>query len=235
MQNSPIISITTILGDTIHYHNIEAVLFDLDGTLIDTLDLHIKSFQWILARLGKKVEKSQLEHLMGRTPHEIISQFFKDIPQKKIWEAAIEKEEYLSQLVQQVKRYDGSIELLKSLKLAGIKSVVISSTYIDLVKLLLEKAELLEVIDDIISGDQVKNGKPDPEPFTLATTKVGISPENCIGIGDSLHDYYSCTGANVNFIGVITGKTNFDGFTNNNHHVVIRGLQEIKVITNSKH
>lgn len=211
-------------------NNIQGVLFDLDGTLIDSLDLHIESFKWILKRLGKEVDVEELETLMGLTPQDIIKNFFADLPHERLWAAATEKEKYLETIIDDVYVYRGIPNFLQKLKENGLKTVVISSTHERLVKILLKKAGLLKFIDEIVSGDSIINGKPNPEPFIMGSRALKIKVLNLIGIGDSVYDGQSCTAAGIRFIGILTGKTDEDTFHENNINEVIENIDMIDII-----
>lgn len=226
----------TTIDEKVHkYENICAVLFDLDGTLINSLDLHITSFQWILKKLGKEVSADSLEKLMGKTPQDIIQTYFKNLPQEQLWAAAKEKENYLGKIVQHVYVYEGVLQLLRQLGNRGIKRIVISSTYRELVKLLLEKGGLLQEIDEIVSGEEVRKGKPDPEPFRKGVAKVqqlmhrNTSACNMLAVGDAIYDGQSATAAGLQFIGVLTGKTSAEIFEAAGFTQLISGVKTLQI------
>lgn len=219
--------IVTGLENTCKFDNVKAVLLDLDGTLINTLDLHIEAFQWILKRLGKQVSKEELESLMGRTPHDIISSFFSDITPEEAWKAATEKEGYLESLIKEVQPFPGVKTLLTKFGSHGVRRVVISSTYRRLVETLLKNAGLIDQIDSIVSGEDIVHGKPDPEPFTKGLRAAGVEETAAIGIGDSVHDAISCMRAGIRFIGVLTGKTSNKQFLDNDVRCVVSTFQHI--------
>ncbi|RMG34068.1 MAG: HAD family phosphatase [Methanobacteriota archaeon] len=210
--------------------NVKAILFDLDGTLINTLDLHIEAFQWILRKLGKNVTKSELEGMMGRTPHDIIKTFMSDISPEDAWKAATEKEGYLETLIKEVRPFPGVENLLDLLEQKGVTRVVISSTYRELVKTLLRNAGLLKNVDYIVSGEDITKGKPDPEPFKKGLAITGLKETEVVGIGDSIHDALSCTGAGIRFIGVLTGKTDIRAFKDIGIDCVITTFQHLEII-----
>lgn len=224
------LSVKSTSEDEIILKNVSAILFDLDGTLIDSLDLHIESFQWILDKLGKDVDKEELEPLMGQTPQDIIKRFFSDITHEKLWSAAMEKEDYMSDYVDEVYVYPGIRKFLQKLGKLGIKRVVISSTHRELVKLLLKKANLFDYIEQIVSGDEISNGKPAPDPFLKGVEKVKVNPKDAVAIGDSIHDLKSSSNAGIRFIGVLTGKTDEKTFRKYNHGLIIDNISDISIV-----
>lgn len=225
-----VIQITSTNGKT-QLSGIKAILFDLDGTLIDSLDLHIQSFQWILNKLGKDVEFDQLEGLMGLTPQDIIKKFFQDLSMDTIWTAATEKEDYLGTIIEKVYVYPGIHDFLKQLGKLGIQRVVISSTHRRLVEQLLEKAGLMDLIDEIVSGDEIIYGKPHPEPFLKGVEKSRIKVSEAIGIGDSVYDAQSCKGGGIKFIGILTGKTNLEEFKKIGVREIIKSISKLSILS----
>ncbi len=208
---------------------IDTFLFDLDGTLINTLDLHIEAFQWILKKLGKNVSKAELSLLMGMTPHDIISRFFKDIDPEEVWQAAKEKEDYLETLIKHVNPFEGVVDLLRQIKYNNGRVVVISSTYKELVIILLKNSGLYGYIDIIISGEDITKGKPDPEPFLKGLHASGSTKTHALGFGDSIYDAQSCTSAGIPFVGVLTGKTRAEKFMAGSFECLVQTVRDIRI------
>ena len=227
------IELNTIDGRTLVYSDIKGALFDLDGTLVDTLDLHIQSFKWILSQYQIKVSDQEMANFMGRTPQDIIKIFLPHLDESEIWEASIRKEEHLFDLLPEansIKINPGAIEFLTQLGDLGIPRVVISSTHRSLVNRLLSNVKLIELLDEMVPGDEITHGKPNPEPFMKGVEKIGIPTENVFGVGDSIFDSQSCRAANINFIGITTGKTNYEKFRRFDTDTVISSFENIRVI-----
>ncbi|OLS28851.1 MAG: Phosphorylated carbohydrates phosphatase [Candidatus Heimdallarchaeota archaeon LC_2] len=205
------------------------MLFDLDGTLIHSLDLHIEAFQEILNQMGKSVSRYDLEPLMGLTPQDIIQKFTPELSHQQIWQAALEKEDHLSTIIKEIHVFPHVVELLTQLALFNVKKVVISSTHQRLVILLLEAAGIMDLIDEVVSGDEVKNGKPNPDPFLLGMNKAKASTSTTIAIGDSLHDQNSAKAAFIPFLSLLTGKTDKEAFDQNEAKMIIANLASITI------
>ncbi len=229
-MKSVAVACKTINGQSFLFPNVRAVLFDLDGTLIDTLELHIEAFKWIIEKNGGKASRTQIEPLLGMTPQDIIGKFLPHLSDEEKWDLAIEKEEHLFDLTEKIKSYPGVISFLKSLRRWGIKRIVISSTHRSLVNRLLSAAELTPFFDDMVSGDDVSRGKPYPEPFLKGLEKAGTSQQEAIAIGDSIHDVASAVAAGLEVIGVLTGKTGGDALKNKGAKCIIESFQSLEVV-----
>jgi HAD superfamily hydrolase (TIGR01549 family) len=192
--------------------------------------MHIESFQWILNNLGKKVDTNALEKLMGLTPQAIIRKYFPNMPEDEIWTAALRKEEYLYRLDREIKVNEGAKEFLNEIGKRGIKRIVISSTHRSLVNRLLNTVDLIDYLDAMVCGDEIINGKPDPEPFLKGLEKSGFQQEWVIGIGDSIYDGMSSTAAGIQFIGITTGKTDCHTLLLNDNECVINSFKDLKLV-----
>lgn len=222
--------ITDVSGAKHEFSQVESFLFDLDGTLIHSLDLHIEAFQAILNQMGKSVSRDELEPLMGLTPQDIIQKFTPEMSHQQIWQAAMEKEDHLSTIIKEVYVFPHVIELLTQLARYDVKRVVISSTHQRLVILLLKAAGIMDLIDDIVSGDEIKNGKPHSDPFILGMNKAKACTSTTIAIGDSLHDQKSAETAFIPFLSLLTGKTDKITFDQNNAKMIIADLSSIELL-----
>jgi HAD superfamily hydrolase (TIGR01509 family) len=223
------LKLTTCEGRKLTVEGVQAILFDLDGTLVDTLDLHVQSFQWILSELGKQIQAKELEQLMGLTPQDIIKRYFPNLSDDDVWEHAIKKEEYLYRNATSFKINDGALNLLTKLGNLGISRVIISSTHRSLVNRLLSTVGLTDYLDDMVCGDEISNGKPNPEPYLKGLEKSGYQREHVVGIGDSIYDGLSLNAAGIQFIGITTGKTSCEKMLANNFDCVIDGFHDLEI------
>ncbi len=226
------ITINSCRGELIKFENIEGMLFDLDGTLVDTLNLHILAFKDILKEYDIKIKDGELEKLMGRTPQDIFRIYLPELSDSELWQLSIRKEEYLYSLVESPSEIivnQGVRSLLHELGEKNIKRVVISSSHRSLVNRLLSNVNLTEFFETMVCGDDVKKGKPDPEPFSKGADRTGLSSAKIIAIGDSIYDFLSASSAGLHFIGITTGKTSCEKFYNNNCNSVINSFFDIRL------
>lgn len=167
------------------------IIFDMDGLMVDTERLVIESWKMAFEKRNIPVDMDFFLSLMGTTHFNIRDKFnakysnYFDYETEFHPEFIEKKFELLFNTEPSVLRKKGLLELIKYAKENNIKIIVASSTFRKDVLRILEYAEVLEYFDFTVCGDEVKNGKPDPEVFNKAIEKSGIKKENAIIIEDS--------------------------------------------------
>ncbi len=166
---------------------LEAILFDLDGLMVDSEPHSIASWQAVLARRGVQFDQAALDWILGQRLTETAAYAIRlfHLPERP--EAlAREKSDYqIAHLNGQVTAMPGLIELLDWIDQSGLKKAVASSglrRYIDAV---LSATNLRERFSVVISADDVVNGKPAPDVFLAAAKALRVPPENCLVLEDA--------------------------------------------------
>ena len=167
---------------------VKAVIFDMDGLLIDSERTSFEAMEKNCDRLGVKIDEDFYCSLLGLCNKDakkrVYEHFNGKIDVDKYFEDmfSLVKEEYIKNGVP-VKK--GAFELLKYLKKNGISAVVASSSDKDWVGWLLKKASLYDYFDGFMCGDEVENAKPDPEIFLKACQKAGAEPKDSLVLEDA--------------------------------------------------
>ena len=168
---------------------IKAVLFDMDGLMIDTESLSTEAFINSAKAQGYNMTKEETLKVLGFTKANIY-QFWIDYFQgtnvdgKKLVD---DHYEYIENVLYTVgpKKMPYVEELLKYLRENNYKIAVASSSDTADIKNNLEKTKLEKYIDEIASGAEVENGKPAPDVFLLAAKRLGVDPKDCLILEDS--------------------------------------------------
>lgn len=166
---------------------IEAILFDLDGLMVDSEPHSIASWQAVLAKRNVQFDQAALDSVLGQRVVETAQTAIRlfQLPERPD-ELAQEKAEYqITHLEGNVSAMPGLIELLNFVDQAGLKKAVASSglrRYIDAV---LTVAGVRDRFSVIISADDVVNGKPAPDVFLAAAKALNVTPENCLVLEDA--------------------------------------------------
>jgi pyrophosphatase PpaX len=165
---------------------IEAVLLDLDGTLINTNDLIIKSFQYTFSNnLRKEVREEEIVKYFGEPLVITMGRFDSKEPEKLVETYRKFNEESHDLLA---KSFNGAKEALKLLKSKNIKTAVVTSKRKTMAEKGLRLFELYEYIDVLITPECTTKHKPNGEPAILACNLINVKPKNAIMVGDSHFD-----------------------------------------------
>jgi beta-phosphoglucomutase len=165
-----------------------AVIFDVDGVLVDSYQAHFGSWQLFCHERGWEMTREQFTATFGRTSREIIAELWGDrisSPQE-IGALDDRKEElYRDLLRQKFPAIDGAAELIDSLHSARMRLAVGSSGPPENVYLVLDRLGRRHLFGGVVTAVDVQRGKPDPQVFLLAAERVGVPPERCVVIEDA--------------------------------------------------
>ena len=166
-----------------------AVIFDMDGVLVDNRDIHIEAFQILFEKKGLQATYEQILMTFGMVNTEIFASLFGEgtYTTEEIEKMAAEKETiYRDIFAKKIEPAPGLVGFLKELKAKGTKIAVGSSGPRVNVEFVLEKCGIGIYFDAIADGNMISKGKPDPEVFLLAADLLGKKPEECIVFEDAL-------------------------------------------------
>lgn len=169
----------------------EAVLWDMDGTLVDSEPLHDDSIRFVGEQLGYPVSQEIVDKALGvghQHCYNIIQEYLNMNVDFPTWMAQVEKA-YLDSTSRIVPRMN-TVEIVKSLHARGIKQAIFSNSPRNIVEAnakgflrFFDNPE--EIFSVILSINDVAERKPHPEGYLLAAQKLGVAPEKCLVIEDS--------------------------------------------------
>lgn len=179
---------------------ITTLLFDFDGTLLDTNELIIQTFQTVLnAHYPGRFEREDILPFLGPTLRET----FESIDPEKTEELMAEYRTWnLANHDSFVSEFDGVTETLRQLRNKGLKMAIVSTKRNEMVMRGLRLIEAEELFDTIVCLDDVQHAKPDPEPLLLAMERLNSSPNETMMVGDNSHDILGGKNAGVRTAGV---------------------------------
>ena len=186
---------------------IKAVIFDIDGTLVDSVDLHARSWQQTFSHFGHEVAFEAVRSQIGKGGDQLMPVFLskEEIEQhgKEIedFRSTLFKEKYLPQ----VHDFAGTRELLQRIKRNGQELALASSAKGDQLATYKKIARIDDLIDRETSSDDAEKSKPHPDIFEAALGRLGLDVGEAIAVGDSPYDAQAAGKIGLRTIGVLCG------------------------------
>lgn len=186
------------------------VLFDLDGTLIDSVRLILDSYHHV-TRVHGLTPRTDAEWLAGLgTPLTVQFGAYKDDPAMMQQLIATYREYNLAHHDQQVRIYPGVRELLDEVRRRGHPTALVTSKNRAGAERGLNLVALRPHFDVLVGADDVTNPKPHPEPVHLALERLGLPGDDALFVGDSTHDVHAGNAAGVATVAVLWGPFDRD-------------------------
>jgi pyrophosphatase PpaX len=177
-------------------NKINTVLFDFDGTLMNTNELIIGSWQHTYKTItGKHGDREAIIRTFGETLKVSMMKAFPDYPTHEAIE--IYRSYQTGRFGDFISLFPGMLELLKELKDKVYKTAIVTSRLRPTTTEGVEKFGLDKLLDEIITMEDCTKHKPDPEPVLIALEKLGAKPEESILLGDSMFDIKCAKAAGV--------------------------------------
>ena len=187
---------------------IRAVIFDVDGTLVDTNDLHTASWVESFRRFGYEIPFETVRRQMGKggdqlmpavLPRDAFERYGKEIGE---YRGDLFMREYLPR----AKAFPGVPDLLRRVREAGQRVVLASSSGAAEVERYKEIAGIADLVDDATTKDDAEHSKPSPDIFLAALERIApIPPENAMVLGDSPFDAEAAAKAGLRAVGLLCG------------------------------
>jgi len=183
---------------------LKAVIFDMDGVLIDSEPIHFSAVVQVLNNLGINIEENYLNRFIGDTNENmwqlVISEFnIENAPEKYISEQV--KSTIDCMMNGNYSTIEGVIDLLEELKYNDIIIGLASSSPPNVIEAFIEKLNISGYFSKWISGNEVISSKPAPYIYQEIVNRLGLLPENCVAIEDSVFGVTSAKSAGLKCIG----------------------------------
>ena len=165
----------------------DAIIFDMDGTLVDTERLGFKGWDLAAAELGADVPRALAESFVGHNEPAVLAMLTEALGDadlaRRVFDLHWVKRRELAETELEAK--PGAVDAVHELKREGYRLAVASSSSREMIELNLSRAGMLDAFDIITGGTEVENGKPAPDIFLLAAQKLGAEPARCAVVEDS--------------------------------------------------
>ena len=166
---------------------IKAVIFDMDGVIVDSEPIHVEAETQIMLKHGVKITAEELRGYTGTTAefefNDLIRKYKLNTTAETLFN---EKEDILFKLLKEkTEPTKGVIDLIKKLKQQGFKLAVATSGHRKLAHYYLRKLGLETFFDTVVCAEDITRSKPDPEIFLKAAQRLGVEPSECVVIEDA--------------------------------------------------
>jgi HAD superfamily hydrolase (TIGR01509 family) len=213
----------------------DAVIFDWDGTIADTRQAVVASFQETLRGIGVEVKDAYIEKRIGigaiNTFKEALEAAGKSFTQKMLEELVKQKIVTQVNLADTVNLFEGAIELLDSLR-SRVPIGLASMNNRRVILNLLRKMRLVEYFQAVITADEVEYPKPCPNIFLECARRLGCLPDRCVVVEDSVFGVEAALKAGMKCIGVPTGAYTRRQLERMKPDLVVNSLKERLKICN---
>ncbi|MHB9036527.1 MAG: HAD family hydrolase [Armatimonadota bacterium] len=204
-----------------------AVLWDLNGVIIDDMQVHLMSFKEVLKEFGSDMsEEYMVERCVGTPPSEVFADLLPEIGNPITIEEAVERKRrsYFDLINGKMEMLPGVRSLIDGLYDLGIRQAIASGASVIEVKAILKEFGISDRFGAVVACEDVSRGKPDPEPFLTAASRLGIDPANCLVIEDGEYGTRAAKTCGMRVVAVTNTQTRDDLAAAD---VIVDSLEEI--------
>ena len=187
---------------------LKAVIFDVDGTLVDSVDLHARAWQEAFAHFGKHFDYERVRYQIGKGGDQLMPVF---LSEDELAEFGEELEKYRGELFKRdylprVRGFPSVRELFARVKREGLRIALASSAKGDELKTYKRIADIEDLVEEETSSDDAEKSKPHPDIFEAALARLeGVSPAEAVVVGDTPYDAEAAGKAGVRTVGLLCG------------------------------
>jgi HAD superfamily hydrolase (TIGR01509 family) len=191
---------------------VEAVLLDIDGTLLDSNDAHAQSWSDTFKEAGLEIGSETVRPLIGMGADKLLPQLTGFGPENERGKQLVDrrKEIFAKEYLPVIRPFPKARELLERMRADGLTLVIATSASNDELRGLLAALGAEWLIDDTTTSSDADESKPDPDIVRAAIDKAGVGPERCVMLGDTSYDVEAARRARVRAIAVRCGGSGDD-------------------------
>ena len=208
-------------------NSIRAVIWDLDGVIIDSADEHRRAWQRLAREEGVSFTDADFWDTFGKRNDAILAAKWGPLTPDEARALADRKEEYYRELIRETAApLPGAMELMRGLHEAGFPQALASSAPVENIRLISDVLGLEHYLSALVSGETVPRGKPAPDIFLAAAKALGIDPANCLVIEDAVAGVEAAHAAGMRCIAV-AGNRDLPGLRK--AELMVKSLTEVDV------
>ncbi len=182
---------------------LQSAIFDMDGVIVDSHSVHKEAWRRLFNLLGKSVSDEELEYVCdGGKRVEILQHFLGDLPLSQLEEYGRQKHAFFLQGADCLSLVPGVAEFIAALRACGTKLAVATSACRTRTEYVLNRFALREYFDEVVTGDDVSRGKPDPTIFQRACAQLHGVPRTSLVMEDAVPGVQAAKRAGMNCLGI---------------------------------
>ncbi len=213
---------------------LKAVIFDMDGVIIDSEPVHMRLEGQIFKEMGIAVTEEEHHSFVGTTSYYMWGYLKNKYNLNQSIEELVEFDrerfyKYLNSEECEIILIDGVKEFIKSLYENGVKLAIASSSPLNVIEAVAKKFKLEQYFEAFITGDFVSKSKPEPDIFLLAAEKLDVNPDDCMVIEDSHNGVRAAKKAGMRCIGVNSDASGRQDISMTD--LVINSFKEVKTLS----
>ena len=208
-------------------NTIQAVIWDLDGVIIDSAEEHRRAWQRLAKEEGVTMTDADFWATFGKRNDDIFASLWGNLPPEKVKLLSDRKEMYFRELIQEsAVPLPGAIELMRELHTTGFAQALASSTPAENINLIADVLGLKQYLSILVSGETVAKGKPSPDIFLKAASELHMHPTVCLVIEDAVAGVEAAHAAGMRCIAV-AGNRDLSGLRK--AELMVKDLTEVDV------
>ncbi|MBY6678451.1 HAD family hydrolase [Rhodococcus sp. BP-332] len=182
-----------------------AVLFDIDGTLVDSNYAHVHAWARAFSDAGIAVDSWRIHRSIGMDGAKLLSSLAGDAPEDAAERAKELHTQYYEEMSSLLSPLPGALDLLGAVADRGLQVVLATSAPENELAILRGLLGVEEIVSELTSSDDVETAKPEPRIVDIALDRAGVGVERAVFVGDSVWDVKASVTAGVPCIGVRSG------------------------------
>jgi HAD superfamily hydrolase (TIGR01509 family) len=189
---------------------IRAVLFDIDGTLVDSNYLHIDAWSRAFADIDRPVDAWKVHRSIGMDGEKLLDALVEGAGTETRKRATDQHAKHYRETIERLRPFDGARDLLRELASRGVVVVLATSAPESELKALRRVLSIEDAIEVVTSSEDVESAKPAPDIVQVALERAEVDASEAIMVGDSVWDMKAATRAGIACVGVLTGGISTD-------------------------